>query len=477
MKQIKELLKIKYINLETLLCIFIVACPILDMVSFLFRNTFDTNFSPSTVLRPVITIVAIIYLFFRNNKKFKIYTAIFGLVYLIYAIIHLYLFNTVLTGSSYSNVVHEAQYIINYTFMILNLCIFIFVFYDKDTTKLKNSVFIAVVIYIISIFIAILTGTSSYTYPEESIGYKGWFESGNSISAILILSMFIVLQYIKNKEYRKIAIPIIALVGLFLTTIIGTRVGLFGFILVLFAYVMVEIICNLINNKKINKKIIMGGMIAIIAIIAIVGIVGSSTLQRRKQLKQEESQIIDQTTNKASSITGDLLKIKNKIENNTLEDGFMGEAEKQSIIDLYNIANNMNLSHTQMRIIQLIYNAELVKNQANPMLMLFGNGYMANFYELVLEMEIPAFLFNFGILGFILYFIPFFGIFAYGIYSGVKNIRKMDSEYVMLLLGSGFTFALSLFSGYTFFNSSSMMIIVVIHTLLLNKIIRISKIQ
>ena len=90
-------------------------------------------------------------------------------------------------------------------------------------------------------------------------------------------------------------------------------------------------------------------------------------------------------------------------------------------------------------------------------------------------MEIPAFLFNFGILGFILYFVPFLLIFIYGLWIGIKNIKKVDDEYIMMELASGFTFALSFFSGYTFFNSSSMIVIVVINTLLVNKIYKLKK--
>ena len=51
---------IKKIKIEDILCIFIVLCPILDMVSFLFRNAFNTNFSPSTVLRPLIPAIIIL---------------------------------------------------------------------------------------------------------------------------------------------------------------------------------------------------------------------------------------------------------------------------------------------------------------------------------------------------------------------------------------------------------------------------------
>ena len=150
--------KIKRFSIENILCLFIVLCPVLDMVSFLYRNIFNTNFSPSTFVRPIISIVVIIYLFFTKNKKFKIYSFLTFLLYAVYGGIHLYLFEKVKTGSSYSNIVHEAQYIINYSFMILNLFIYIDVFKEKNTDKLKKSVLYAVSIYIISIFISIKVG-------------------------------------------------------------------------------------------------------------------------------------------------------------------------------------------------------------------------------------------------------------------------------------------------------------------------------
>ena len=55
-----------------------------------------------------------------------------------------------------------------------------------------------------------------------------------------------------------------------------------------------------------------------------------------------------------------------------------------------------------------------------------------------MEMEIPAFLFNFGIIGFILYFGPFLALFLYFMYFGIRNIRKIDSEYIILVFGLGY---------------------------------------
>ena len=49
----------KTFTMENILCFFIIVCPILDVASFLFRNYFNTFFSISTILRPIIPIIAI----------------------------------------------------------------------------------------------------------------------------------------------------------------------------------------------------------------------------------------------------------------------------------------------------------------------------------------------------------------------------------------------------------------------------------
>lgn len=470
MKKIKEIFSLKSINVENILCLFIVMCPILDIISFVFRNIFDTNYSPSTIIRPIIPIVISIYLFFKKDNKFKLYTFIIGLVYLIYGVIHLIVFKSVVTGSSYSTVIHEAQYIVNYSFMILNLFIYLYIFKNNENIeKLSKSILFASAIYIISIYISIITKTSSSTYIE-GMGYKGWFESGNSIGSILILSLFIIIKYIKDKKYRKIAIPIIILDAIFLTTLLGTRVGLLGFIIVVMTYIFAEIIPSLIQKGKVNKKVIIGGIAVVVTIILIIITIGSTTLQRRKHLQEIEKNIVDTSNNQEAHVTGSILEIKEKIDSNLLEDNYMNESQKQSIIELYDISNNLRIKNNDQRMQQLIYNIVLVKNQHNPIYILFGNGYVANFRELVLEMEIPAFLFNFGIIGFLLYFVPFLSIWIYGVYKAIKNIKRIDSMYLMLLVGCGFVFALSFFAGYTFFNSSNMMIIIVLNTLLINKI-------
>lgn len=458
--------------MENLLVIFLILCPIFDILSFIFRNIFNTSISPSTILRPIIPLIVFIDIFIKSKHKLKIFiiTAIYG----IYAILHLLLFNTANTGFSYSNVVHEMQYVMNYTFTIIILFIYIFAFKDKEKEKLQKGVISAVSIYLASILLSIITKTSSATYMEEGTGIKGWFESGNSISAVLVLAIFVLLSN-GNKSYKKIIIGEIIILGIFLCLLIGTRVGLLGFIIALVSFIFAEIVEKLIKNTKINKKIVVGGIFAIIVVLIIVTAIGSNTIERRKHLKEIESNIVDGSTNQEAHITGDLMEIKEKIDNNQIENTYMNEAQKKSILELYDIANKLEISNNDQRMQQLIYNALLVKNQANPLLIIFGNGYMNQYRELVLEMDIPAFLFNFGILGFLLYFGPFLAIVAYGVYFGIRKIKKIDAEYIMYTLGLGLAFAISVFSGYVFFNMSTVTFIAVICALLINKICIIKK--
>lgn len=457
----------KKITLDKLLCALIIICPILDMVSFIFRNIFKTTISPSTFLRPIISGMVIIYIFIKDKKRWKILGV--GIIYAIYAIIHLYLFKEIHTGSSYGSIINEAQYLINYSFMILNLFLFIYIFKDDNIENLKKSIVISNIIYIISIYISILTGTSSTTYLE-GMGYKGWFESGNSLSAILILSQFILLGMFRTFKPKWLIATLITLVGIFLTTQIGTRVGLYGFILVLGIYIIMEILYGLIKNKKINKKIIIIGSGTLLAMVMIITIIGSSTITRRQHIKEESESSYDKEQGEVAHLTGDVIKIKEAIENNSIEQGYLSKAQEKSFLELYSIADKYEFESTDRRMHQIVYNILLVKNQSDLRLILFGNGYLNNFAELVLEMELLSFILNFGIFGCILYLMPFMAILIYSFIQMIKKIKEIDQESIMLLFGTGFAYVLSLLSGYVFFNSSSMMIVIALHVCLLKKV-------
>ncbi len=471
-------------TIENILCFFIIICPILDISSFIFRNYFNTNISISTFIRPIIPLIAIIYIFFK--EKFKPQMIIAVGIYAVYAVCHLYIFHKIKSGCAYGNEIREIQYLINYTFMIMNLFIYIYFFNIKNREKeikdddkgkaikkLKKSVLIALTIYISLMYLALITGTSSFTYTEVKVGYKGWFESGNSIGTIMLLSLFIVLPMISKKNTlstRIWAFMVTVLVGAYLTTLLGTRTGLFGFALVIFAYIALSILHGLIHNKNINKKIIIGGTLVFVIIGIAVIVFGSKTIERRKQLQNENYEIFDTMTNQPAHVTGDIVEIVKQIKAGTLDEKYMSEDMQKTMLDLYNIANEKNIAGTDQRALQFIYHSTLVKNQNSIPMLLFGNGYMTHFYEMIFEMEVPAFLYNFGVIGFFIYFMPFLTIAVYGIYIIIKKAKNILVESAMVVAGLWFAILISFLSGYTFFNSSTMMIIIVLCCFTINDV-------
>ena len=187
------------------------------------------------------------------------------------------------------------------------------------------------------------------------------------------------------------------------------------------------------------------------------------------------SNIIDENTNKEISVTIDIANIVKAINNSEYDEKYISKSASNAILKLYDFANMHNIKSTDKRMQQLVYNFYLVGYQKSVPGILFGNGLLNNYSELVLEMEIPAFLFNFGIFGFLLFFIPYFSIFIYCAIIGIKNIKKIDSQYIMLMLGTLFAYALSFLTGVTFFNIASATMLTFIELLLLNKSINLKE--
>ena len=457
MKKIKELC-----SLENLIFIYIILCPILDITSFLFRNYFNTTFSPSTVIRPIIPCICFIVLFFKEkNKQKKIGTIC---IYLIYSIIHLYFFQKLHNGSSYGNIKNEIQYIINYSLMIVNLYLFYKLVTDK--TKIKKAVYISIIIYVISLYFAILTNTSSPTYIE-GIGYKGYFESGNSLCTVLILGLCIILSDFNFKQWGRIALIIFT--GIYLVVFSEMRTGLFGFSIIIAVWIIAKFFIAIRDKINFSKKQIFIISFGIIFAIILVFVLGARTLDRRKLLKQNELSNIDEETLSKRYVTGDILDIYKKINNNEMPENYMSEAEKNAIIDLCEFAEKHNISNVNLRKQQFIYNMFLIKEQKNIFLILFGNGYKNQTGELVMEMEVPALLCNFGIVGLLLYLGPIASMFVINFYKAIKNLQNIQIDKVMYIAGSGLAILLSTVSGYVFFNFSSMTMAIILTILLINK--------
>ncbi len=449
-------MKKKGFKIEYLIYLYIVISPFLDALSCMYREWFPNNtLSPLMFIRPIIPIILAVYIFFKD-KKTRVPLAISAICYCIYGIVHLLIFRHLLTGVSYGNIFKEGLYVFNYTYMIYIMFIIMYFHKRKRLPHLKKALFWMLCSYLLLIYVSILTKTSLPTYVEGT-GYRSYFVSGNSLCTVLLLlfSLF-VSDLFKDKKIQNIIV--FALLGLYLIFLVGTRTGMFGFILVFIMYIIIEVILAMKDKIKFDKKRIGLILIVLVVVGALLFKVGSKTLERRREMNDMVDDIVDVNTGEIAHVTGDTTRFIYLINNNLLVDGDFSEAQVAAYKDMYKTCNKLKLRSNDYRKQQLIYNLYLVKNQHNLLYILFGNGHVNLYGEMILEMELPFIILNFGLLGFILYVCPL----LYWLIKGFKNKDKKykDSTYYMSIFGILLAFGLSIVAGYVLYSSTCALVMI-----------------
>lgn len=435
----------KKFKIEYLVYIFIILTPFLDAFSFLYRENFKTaDIAWISLIRPIIPLILFIYIFLKD-KKIRGKSIIFSSILLLYGLGHLWLFKENLNGIAIGNIMQEAHYILNYSYMIYLLFIINYLYQKDRLPFLKKALFYMLISYLVIIYISILTKTSYTTYLD-GIGFRSWFISGNSLGTVLLMLVTITLPTVK-RVWEKISLVLIVI---YLAFLLGTRTGMLGIILV------ITIFLGLKLNEKFNflkvfnlKKIIVLSLILIISISSI-SFIGLKTLKRRQNLNDLSNMVIDVNTGKVGHTTGDTATLVLKIKNLEITEDYMDKNRQKAYLEMYRLANKYEIKATNLRLQQLIYQIELFKVQKDIKLLLLGNGYLNHYGEMILEMDILAFFFNFGILGFILYFIPFLYLFIKGCKEIIKN-KNLNIEKGMSLGGCLLVFGLASMAGYVFY--------------------------
>lgn len=450
----------KKFKIEYLLYLFIIIAPILDAGSFLYKQVLpNSTWSPTMFIRPLIPFVLFIYMLIKAPSERK-KLIIFTLLAIIYGVIHLLITKKLLVPISIGTLMQEATYIINYTYMVYLLMIFIYFKNEKDIKYLKKSLIISLTIYLFIIYFSIVTGTSSSTYVE-GMGFKSYFVSGNSLCTTLLMLITVLLTELKNKNVGNYILLI--LTGIYLIFLVGTRTGMFGFILIMCLYVGLNILDKLFRNKKIEVKKLLSIIGIAAVVVLLIGYFGSETITRRMHIRNESNEIIDINTNEPGHTTGDTAKFVYEIKNNTIGD-IMTKEQEQAYLSMYKKCNELKIDANDSRLQQMIYHLYLIKYQHNILYILFGNGFIVNYGEMTLEMEVIAILFNFGLIGFILYIIPFIYVYIKLIKQVIKS-KKRTVDDIMMLIMMLIVFGLSFMAGYVFFSGTCALMLTSLMTL------------
>ncbi len=380
-----------------LLIVFLYSQPFLDVVTAIFLEVFKINLTVGMIIR-FLFLCFILYsvIFVYQKKKCIIY---YGLVFL-YGICYV-----------------AMLFMTESTFLFSEIQMFIKIFYFPvllvSIYAIKEHVYIPqnmvarlFCIYLLFLFIPMITCTGFRSYDVTKGGTIGWFYSANEISAILAILFPIFLASFVDRQYR-IYKGLFFLMYCVIMMMIGTKVPLFAFFIVfLFSFLYVFVMCLI--QKKYRWVGVLAGF-TVVAIAAFCFIIPKSTFYKNIQLHL------------------DFLEVKN----------ISDIASSIHLIDHFIFSER----------ITFLERRSISYDHASYLKKLLGLGiHDEEGPSKMIEMDYYDIFYSSGIFGFLLFFVPYLFI-LYQVYQHVRkekfyfcNCMNIVSLILILLL--------SLFSGH-----------------------------
>lgn len=445
----------EYNIIVKLLFIFVLLQPLLDILSTLANMNYIINIS--TYLKPLFVFGITFYLLFKNpnRKKWIIYI----ITFVIYMFIHLLLiYNLVIFNSV---ILQELRFILNIAYMIALFISFNTLYcYSYDKSKLlsnmKKCLLYTFIIYTGLFILSIITKTSflTYSYSDPSkLGYRGWYFSGqifgHALSVVFPISLYTILKPEKN-IFQKI---IFILFFVITACLLGTKVPYYIVLAVLILYIIIYALIKVFNKdfKRYRDNI----LIVLFFAIAMFSAYNYTSVHYNTEINKSNynNASTDYNLNEMSGLANfsEFDKIREEYPNSDLRETFrfLEWNQKASNI-LKDKMENKEIHPSENRKKQFLYNKEMFMN-ATFKYKLFGTGFLNQVTSIfAIEGDFFMALFNFGLIGFILFlFIPIYYFIKTTIFI-LKNIKKCDLEIYMLYMGLGIFFAISLVVGCTY---------------------------
>ncbi|MEY8350000.1 O-antigen ligase family protein [Bacillus cereus] len=423
------------------LLLFIVLQPILDLLTSFSIYTLHMSATVGIVVRFAFMALTLGYLFFNwkqpNNKKYVLYLVLLGIVLAAGFVNNLIIKHPISFGQ-------EIKFILKSTYPIVLLFGYILVFKElKDkqyaSDKLITYFLYATLIVSIVMIVSIASGTDFSSYSYDKVGSRGWFFAGNELSSILAITFPMVVLYSvqKTTSFSKIYYWIPTILAMYAGIMVGTKVGYGAIVLTLGITLLFSFIEYIVHRKKVGKGIthlvntlvvlvVLGSLLAVTPLTPIAKNMGIHLqIYEDKKLASEE-----QARKEGKVITEDPEEAKRHAE------GKLTSGEMNSLI--YSDRDKFLQVYKQ-------YYKEAPTSQK-----LLGMGYAGNYPDKdnikLIEMDFHDLFFAFGIIGFLLYLLPFvyFGarLFIRVItnFKSIMTVRYMLlASVIMLALGIAFT--------------------------------------
>ena len=494
-----------YNILNDMLMIFLVIQPILDIYMAIVGESLDIfGISIVTILRTVFVVgmfgvVIISQIKYKYHKKYMFVILGYLLIVLLYAILHhvnIVSFNGYFVTQGIYNVLTELFYVLRLAVPILLIYIVIITKPAKeDVLKviICDACIISLVIVATNIF---KISFASYSQTGELIKYniidwftkdnllynetlsKGYFVSANQIGALLVLLLPMVIYYTirENKWY----LYLILLMQIISMVLVGTRVANYGWILVSFAMIIMYIFLHFMKKVKLRLQ----PLIYLVIILEIGALLYIHSPSHTRTFASEYEGMYDEKMVELDGVEfismkdfKQLLQDKKSMEKylGTTSDNLENDVKAKYVSEMYRyhyITNKYILEiypytddlefwldifeepisvKGDNRGRQVAIIKRIKANNDNRVLdTLFGMGATPlNSRGYMIENDLISHYYNVGIIGIILFVVPFiFGTF-YSLYKIRKDIfRIFNIEFAIFVLAIIMTYFIGYFAGH-----------------------------
>ena len=383
-------------NFNTLLIIFILLQPILDLITGFGIHIWKMDITIGIIIRMIFLLVILYSVMFVYKKKQNwLYYGIlivYGLLY----VLGIILFKD---GVGLFSEIQGLCRVFYFPVLLIAL------YSIKDEIKIsKMTLMVVLVTYLVCILVPNCLNLGFETYEITKAGTLGFFNSANEISGIIsLLTPIMILIFVSSKKI--IPAVIISCIYLYVILTIGTKTPLLSLgITIFFTYLW--FIYNAVKVKK-YKRIGISLIALVLFTTALILILPKTTFY-----KNIETHL-------------NYLKLDNVTE----------VFEDEKLVDHFIFSSRLKFMKERQQDYM----------DGNVYQKLFGIGYLNNQKEAkAVEMDYFDIYYNHGIIGFIL----FFGIYGYFFYLIMKERRKLDLEQYMLYISILLSIFLSFFTGH-----------------------------
>lgn len=404
-------------NFNTLLVIFLLLQPILDLITGLGLHIWEVNITFGIIIRILFLLFLVYSVLFIYKKKetYPFYGIL--LFYGLFYVLGIILFKN---GTGFFSEVRGVCRAFYFPALLISL------YSIKEEINIsKMALMVILITYLVGILVPNCLNIGFKSYEITKAGTLGFFNSANEISGIIsILTPIMVLILVSTKKI----IPSLIIIGMYLVVIltIGTKTPLISLgITIFFAYlwfVTKEI------KKKSYKKILLSFLVLLVATTGIIIVLPKTNFY--KNIKTHL----------------DYLKVDNVVD----------VFQNKELIDHFIFSQRLTF----------LENRQIDYYQSNTYQKLFGIGYL-NGTETAKAIEMDYFdiYYSHGIIGFIIYF----GIYGYFFYLIMKKRKKVDFSMYMIYVSILLSIILSFITGHIITAPAVSILVVIILLMLVKK--------